>query len=152
MTNMYALHKDFQPYSFIFLGPRNSMLMDKTLVSSSSCLFIIDLSFLSSVRHASKYLANGTDRIGNVYKKAVYIEYTDQTFTTEKPKDKWLGFLGPVIHAEVGDEIVVHMKNFAIRNYSIHPHGVLYKKDSEGRMGFIVLLSFTLNWLYVTRV
>lgn len=100
------------------------------------------LSF-SSIRHASLYLVNGTNRIGNVYKKAMYIEYTDGTFTTEKPKLKWLGFLGPVIRAEVGDDIVVHMKNFANRSYSIHPHGVLYKKDSEGRTDFIVLLEIS---------
>ncbi|KAF4075782.1 hypothetical protein AMELA_G00222750 [Ameiurus melas] len=70
--------------------------------------------------------------IGNVYKKAVYERYTDRTFTSEIPKQKWLGFLGPVIHAEVGDDIVVHLKNFASLPYSIHPHGLLYKKDSEG--------------------
>ncbi|KAI5092141.1 hypothetical protein C0J45_17772 [Silurus meridionalis] len=66
------------------------------------------------------------------YKKALYKEYTDGTFTTEVPKPKWLGFVGPVIRAAVGDDIVVHMKNFATRPYSIHPHGVYYKKDSEG--------------------
>ncbi|MCI4391509.1 hypothetical protein PGIGA_G00135300 [Pangasianodon gigas] len=72
------------------------------------------------------------NRIGSVYKKAVYKQYTDMTFTIEVPKPEWLGFLGPVIRAEVGDDIVVHMKNFASRPYSIHPHGVLYKKDAEG--------------------
>ncbi|KAM9436458.1 ferroxidase HEPHL1-like [Clarias gariepinus] len=82
--------------------------------------------------HASKYLVQGQTRIGSVYKKALYKEYTDDTFTTEVTKPNWLGFLGPVIRAEVGDEIVVHLKNFATRPYSIHPHGVLYKKDSEG--------------------
>ncbi|KAF5901209.1 hephaestin-like protein 1, partial [Clarias magur] len=82
--------------------------------------------------HASEYLVQGPERIGSVYKKALYKEYTDKTFTTEVPKSEWLGFLGPVIRAEVGDEIVVHLKNFATRPYSIHPHGVLYKKDSEG--------------------
>ncbi|XP_053467469.1 ferroxidase HEPHL1-like [Ictalurus furcatus] len=70
--------------------------------------------------------------IGYVYKKAVYEQYTDTTFTTEITKPEWLGFLGPVIRAEVGDDIVVHMKNFASLPYSMHPHGVLYKKDSEG--------------------
>lgn len=74
-----------------------------------------------------------------MYKKAVYIEYTNDTFTTEKHKPEWLGFLGPVIRAEVGDDVIVHLKNFASRNYSIHPHGVLYKKDSEGTVGFILL-------------
>ncbi|XP_046689887.1 ferroxidase HEPHL1-like [Silurus meridionalis] len=66
------------------------------------------------------------------YKKAVYKEYTDGNFITEVSKPQWMGLLGPVIRAEVGDDIVVHMKNFASRPYSIHPHGVYYKKDSEG--------------------
>lgn len=75
-----------------------------------------------------------------MYKKAVYKQYTNETFTTEIPKPEWLGFLGPMIRAEVGDDIVVHMKNFASRPYSIHPHGVFYKKDSEGRTGLSCLL------------
>lgn len=103
-------------------------------------LFIIHVisPFFPSIRHASQDLVNASNQIGNVYKKAVYIQYTDGTFTNDEPKPNWLGFLGPVIRAEVGDEIVVHLKNFATRQYSIHPHGVLYKKDSEGRMGFIL--------------
>src|SRR5262249_14538109 len=39
--------------------------------------------------------------------KTRYIEYTDATFSTRKPQPEWLGILGPVIRAEVGDEIVV---------------------------------------------
>ena len=45
----------------------------------------------------------------------------------------WLGFLGPVLKAEVGDVILIHLKNFATRPYTIHPHGVFYEKDSEGK-------------------
>ncbi|XP_058232223.1 hephaestin-like protein 1a isoform X2 [Hemibagrus wyckioides] len=84
--------------------------------------------------HASIFLDRGPSRIGSVYKKAVYKQYTSDTFSTEVPKPDWLGFLGPVIRAEVGDDIVVHMKNFASRRYSVHPHGVFYEKDSEGAL------------------
>lgn len=86
-----------------------------------------------------------------MYKKAVYKQYTSGTYTSEVPKPEWLGFLGPVIRAEVGDDIVVHMKNFATRPYSIHPHGVFYEKDSEGSNlywcvlgGLCVLLSYNI--------
>ncbi|MDR0051907.1 multicopper oxidase domain-containing protein, partial [Acinetobacter baumannii] len=59
----------------------------------------------------------------------------------EIPKPEWLGFLGPILRAEVGDVMVVHMKNFASRPYSLHPHGVFYKKDSEGwRLQYIISL------------
>lgn len=84
---------------------------------------------------AKVYTENGKDRIGKIYVKAVYREYADDTFTTLKQiPDKWkhLGMLGPVIHAEVGDTIKVVFKNNARFPFSIHPHGVFYKKDSEG--------------------
>lgn len=82
---------------------------------------------------ASAFLQPGKDRVGSVYKKSVYKQYTDSTYTTEVPKPGWLGFLGPIIRAEVGDTIKVHLKNFASRPYTIHPHGVFYEKDSEGK-------------------
>jgi FtsP/CotA-like multicopper oxidase with cupredoxin domain len=75
------------------------------------------------------------DRIGKVYRKAVYREYTDGTFGTAKkraPDWEHLGIMGPLIRAEVGDTIVVHFRNNATKAYSIHPHGVSYHRDSEG--------------------
>jgi hephaestin len=75
------------------------------------------------------------DRIGKVYRKAIYREYTDSTFSTRKPRPpEWehLGLLGPVIRAAVGDTIKVVFRNLATRPYSMHPHGVFYNKDSEG--------------------
>jgi FtsP/CotA-like multicopper oxidase with cupredoxin domain len=81
------------------------------------------------------YARGGTDRIGSIYRKAVYHGYTDATFSTRTPADpRWqhLGTLGPVIHAEVGDTIEVHFKNNTRFPESIHPHGVSYAKDSEG--------------------
>ena len=43
-----------------------------------------------------------------------------------------LGFLGPVIHAVVGDTIRVVFRNNGHRPFSMHPHGVFYQKSSEG--------------------
>ncbi|KAL8181260.1 UNVERIFIED_CONTAM: hypothetical protein K2H54_050993 [Gekko kuhli] len=81
---------------------------------------------------ASKFLQPAKNRVGSVYKKSVYKQYSDSTYTTEVPQPDWLGFLGPTIQAEVGDTITVHLKNFATRPFTIHPHGVFYEKDSEG--------------------
>jgi len=81
------------------------------------------------------FTESGPHQIGSLYKKAVYREYTDDTFTVLKkrsPEDAYLGLLGPVLHAEVGDTIRVVFKNNATHPYSMHPHGVLYQKDSEG--------------------
>lgn len=78
----------------------------------------------------------GRKRIGHRYRKAVYREYTDETFTTRKPRSsRWrhLGVLGPVIRAIVGDTIKVVFKNkLENKAVSIHPHGLRYAKDSEG--------------------
>ena len=65
--------------------------------------------------------------------KTRFIEYTDDTFTTKKPQPDWLGILGPVIRAEVGDEIVVEFLNriAAFRTACI-AHGLHYDKDNEG--------------------
>lgn len=86
----------------------------------------------STCRLATLFLERGPNRIGSLYKKAVYRHYTDNTYSTEIPKPAWLGFLGPVLRAEVGDVLLIHLKNFASRPYSLHPHGVFYNKDSEG--------------------
>jgi len=58
--------------------------------------------------------------LGYRFKKAVYREYTDATFTTLKPRpasEQYLGILGPVIRAEVGDTIRVVFRNHAHRPY-----------------------------------
>lgn len=60
------------------------------------------------------YFTQADDRIGGRYKKALYVEYTDETFTIKvnrSSSELHLGFLGPVIRAEVGDEINVFFKN-----------------------------------------
>jgi len=64
-----------------------------------------------------------------------YIEYTDATFSTRKPQPEWLGILGPIIRAEVGDTVIVHFRNRAFRtggSFGMHPHGFRYTKANEG--------------------
>lgn len=82
------------------------------------------------LRFASRYTIPGPHYIGRRNKKAVYREYTDSTFTKQKQRSKdeeYLGILGPLIKAEVGDVIEVVFKNLASRQYSIHPHGLFYR-------------------------
>jgi FtsP/CotA-like multicopper oxidase with cupredoxin domain len=84
----------------------------------------------------SAFFRKGPPRpVSTRYLKALYREYTDSSFKTLKPRPpEWehLGFLGPVLHAVVGDTIRVVFRNNARHPYSVHPHGVFYKKDSEG--------------------
>ncbi|XP_029304278.1 hephaestin-like protein 1 [Cottoperca gobio] len=84
--------------------------------------------------HASVFLERGPHSIGSVYKKAMFRQYTDAKYNVLSPRPAWLGFLGPILRAEVDEVIVVHLKNFATRSYSMHPHGVFYEKNTEGAL------------------
>jgi hypothetical protein len=68
------------------------------------------------------------------WSKTRYIEYTDATFSVSKPQASWLGILGPVIRAEVGDTIIVDFLNRSRMPHSIHPHGLHYDKANEGSL------------------
>jgi len=84
---------------------------------------------------ANVFVKNGPNRIGHVYLKSQYRQYTDAAFKHLKPRppdEKYLGILGPVIRAEVGDTIKVVFKNKTLFPADMHPHGVFYNKDSEG--------------------
>jgi FtsP/CotA-like multicopper oxidase with cupredoxin domain len=84
---------------------------------------------------AKGFTETSANHIGRVYKKAIYREYTDATFTHLKPRptqDAYLGLVGPILYAEVGDTIKVVFKNNATHPFGMHPHGVEYANDSEG--------------------
>ena len=84
---------------------------------------------------ADTYVKRGPGRIGSRYEKCLYRGYTDGTFGTRTARaaaDRYLGFLGPVIRAEVGDTIEVVLRNACPFPVSMHPHGVLYDKSGEG--------------------
>jgi manganese oxidase len=84
---------------------------------------------------AGTFTVAGPDRIGTTYVKSLYREYTDDTFSTLQPRSpEWehLGDLGPVIHVAVGDKLRIVFRNGLDRPASIHMHGLLYEKSSEG--------------------
>lgn len=63
---------------------------------------------------SQQFFIKKEDRIGGTYKKALYIEYTDDTFNTPKNRtddELHLGSLGPVIRGAVGDTIQVVFRN-----------------------------------------
>jgi hephaestin len=84
---------------------------------------------------ADTYVKSGPGRIGSRYLKCLYRGYTDASFqhrVRRAPSQKYLGLLGPVIRAEVGDTIRVVYRNTCPFPTSIHPHGVFYGKSGEG--------------------
>jgi manganese oxidase len=68
--------------------------------------------------------ADGSTR----YVQARYREYTDATFTHQKPRPaEWehLAFLGPLIRADVGDTIRIVFRNRVGFPVNVHPDAVL---------------------------
>jgi FtsP/CotA-like multicopper oxidase with cupredoxin domain len=52
-----------------------------------------------------------------------------------RPREEaYLGILGPILRAEVGDTIQILFRNNGTHPYSMHPHGVFYEKASEGAL------------------
>ncbi|XP_036395942.1 coagulation factor V [Megalops cyprinoides] len=85
--------------------------------------------------YKSKYLKSSSDRIGQKYKKAVFTQYTDETFkerAENKQRKMETGILGPVIRAQIRDIVKIVFKNKASRPYSIYPHGLTIDKMEEG--------------------
>lgn len=79
------------------------------------------------------FVEPGPSRIGSVYHKLRFVGYRDAAFTDAMPHEEAsTGLLGPIIHAEVGDEIEVVFRNDTSVPASVHPHGVFYDKASEG--------------------
>uniref|UniRef100_G1LY86 Coagulation factor V n=1 Tax=Ailuropoda melanoleuca TaxID=9646 RepID=G1LY86_AILME len=79
-------------------------------------------------KYRSLHLDNFSNQIGKHYKKVVYKQYQDESFTKrlENPNIKEDGILGPIIRAQVRDTLKIVFKNMASRAYSIYPHGVTF--------------------------
>jgi manganese oxidase len=83
---------------------------------------------------AATFTAREPGRIGSTYVKCLYRGYTNASFSKLSPQPAHLGFLGPVIRAEVGDTVRVVFRNRCRFPASIHPHQVLYDKSNEGAL------------------
>jgi FtsP/CotA-like multicopper oxidase with cupredoxin domain len=103
---------------------------------------------------ARLFVEGGPQRIGRVFRKAEYREYTDASFTTLKQREpRWghLGIVGPVLRGEAGDTLKVVFKNNAHFPFSMHPHGVLYDQSSDGIKGVMPGETFTYTWILDPR-
>ncbi|XP_077013029.1 coagulation factor V [Tamandua tetradactyla] len=79
-------------------------------------------------KYRSRHLDNFSNQIGKLYKKVIYVQYDDDSFTKHPETIKNIedGILGPVIRAQVRDTLKIVFKNKASRPYSIYPHGVTF--------------------------
>ncbi|GIY43699.1 hephaestin-like protein [Caerostris extrusa] len=89
------------------------------------------LMFFLDYRRDTSLLVGTLSDWGKVYKKAIFREFTDETYTVMKAREPWQGVLGPTIRGEVGDMAIVHFFNNASMLLSMHPHGSRYIKVHE---------------------
>ncbi|XP_011817846.1 PREDICTED: coagulation factor V [Colobus angolensis palliatus] len=84
-------------------------------------------------KYRSQHLDNFSNQIGKLYKKVMYTQYEDESFTkrTVNPNMKEDGILGPIIRAQVRDTLKIVFKNMASRSYSIYPHGVTFSPHED---------------------
>ena len=82
--------------------------------------------------HLEETLRNRHNRIGSKFYKYVYKRYTDNTYSKEIKSPRYQGFVGPLLHAELGDVLRIHLRSLVHAPISIHPHGALYNKLNEG--------------------
>ena len=81
------------------------------------------------------YFTQENNTIGGRYIKARFHQYMDFTYTTKTPiteAEEHLGILGPVIRAEVGDEIRVTLLNRLSQPVSMFLQGVSLNKSQDG--------------------
>ncbi|CAO3679146.1 unnamed protein product [Umbelopsis vinacea] len=71
---------------------------------------------------AANFTVQAKDRIGATYRKVVYRRYTDETFSKVMTLDAFFGILGPVVRAEMGDQIRINFYNNASKPCNLHPH------------------------------
>ncbi|KAI5097674.1 coagulation factor VIII [Silurus meridionalis] len=72
-----------------------------------------------------------TQRLGEVYKKVAYVEYTDSTFTKKKSQNNAL--IGPELRGEVNDQFQIIFKNMANQPYNIFPNGLVSVQSVKRR-------------------
>ncbi|KAM9849689.1 coagulation factor VIII [Aulostomus maculatus] len=70
----------------------------------------------------SGYLPASPHHLGYKYKKVMYAEYTDGSFTQRKNPDQTL--LGPLLKGQVNDQFHIIFKNLASRPFNIYPTGL----------------------------
>ncbi|XP_061581426.1 coagulation factor VIII isoform X1 [Cololabis saira] len=71
----------------------------------------------------SRHLPAAPHHLGYRYKKVVYVEYTDGSFTQRKNPE--MSLLGPILKGKVNDEIHIIFKNLASRPFNIYPNGLI---------------------------
>lgn len=92
--------------------------------------------------YSAGYLESAGSILGTgPWKKAKYVGYTDDTFSTKTSQPDNAGMNGPVMRAEVGDMIEIYFVNKMPAHYAaLHSMGLSYNKQNEGSLYPTVLV------------
>nr|XP_009861868.1 hephaestin-like protein isoform X2 [Ciona intestinalis]XP_026695027.1 hephaestin-like protein isoform X1 [Ciona intestinalis] len=93
---------------------------------------------------SAAFFERGPERIGGVYKKAIYQGYTNAFFNVSTTHPPDMGLLGPVIAAEVGDTIRITFANSARHSLNMEPHGVFFTEANPVEPGQQHVFTWTL--------
>ncbi|XP_031718703.1 coagulation factor VIII [Anarrhichthys ocellatus] len=77
---------------------------------------------LADSKLQSGYLVAPPHHLDYKYTKAVYVEYTDGSFTRRKNPAPTL--LGPLLKGKINDQIFITLRNLASRPFNIYPNGL----------------------------
>ena len=89
--------------------------------------------------HSKTFFEESSTKIGGKYTKAVFRQYTDIRYIqpANRPTDEeHLGLLGPALKAEVGDALLVTVRNRVRYPISLLAHGLSYsfQEESTGKL------------------
>ncbi|XP_071314337.1 coagulation factor VIII [Trachinotus anak] len=70
----------------------------------------------------SRYLPASPHHLGYKYKKVVYVEYTDASFTQRK--NPALSLMGPLLKGKINDQFHITFRNLASHPFNIYPTGL----------------------------
>uniref|UniRef100_A0A3Q2Q8N4 Coagulation factor VIII-like n=1 Tax=Fundulus heteroclitus TaxID=8078 RepID=A0A3Q2Q8N4_FUNHE len=82
----------------------------------------VSWNYAPHLKPTDRYLPASPHHLGYTYKKVVYVEYTDGSFTKRKNPTQTL--LGPILKGMVNQEIHVFFRNLASRPFNIYPNGL----------------------------
>ena len=103
-------------------------------------------------RHGFDFVRNDPKFVGSVYMKALYREFTDESFQHIKPRlpeEEHLGLLGPFIKGNVGDIIEIYLKNMASFSYSIIPRNLVFEDGGSVSEALPTLPGKTVRYRYI---
>ncbi|XP_013861800.1 coagulation factor VIII isoform X2 [Austrofundulus limnaeus] len=121
--------EDYSDYTFntIYLKPRSSRGQQSNIRRHFIAAEEVTWDYAPHLKPTdsklqSRYLPAAPHHLNYRYKKVVYVEYTDASFTQRKNNVTML--LGPTLKGQVNDQIHIIFKNLASRPFNIYPNGL----------------------------